>query len=97
MEQLTLFQQDLINAVCLYHARIKHIEPDHVEVELMYDDVSGYSADVYIDNQVEFYDTTNVIKAVRMYLDEELSFDPLSARITFEIDDIEGMIAKVSD
>ncbi|HLR70855.1 MAG TPA: DUF2653 family protein [Pseudogracilibacillus sp.] len=95
MEQLTLFEQDLINALCLYHARYKHIAPDEVEVELIYDEISGYSADVFVDGQMMQYDTSNFIKAIRMYLDEELSVDPMSARISFEIDRHEGMIAQI--
>lgn len=96
MEQLTLYEQDLINAVCLFHARFQNISPDAVEVELMYDDLAGYTAEAHVHDKVELYNTVNFITALRLYIDEELERDSISARINLEIDDEEGMIAIVS-
>ncbi|WP_042472991.1 YxcD family protein [Bacillus ndiopicus] len=96
MEQLTLFEQDLINAICIFHARFKNAEPQDVEVELMYDDLAGYTAEVYVNGQTEIYNSVNFITALRLFIDKELGRDSISARITLDIDDDEGMIANVS-
>ncbi|MCT6925252.1 YxcD family protein [Metasolibacillus sp.] len=96
MEQLTLFEQDLINAICIFHARFKNVQPENVEVELMYDDLAGYTAEAYVNGQVELYNTVNFITALRLYIDEELQRDSISARISLDIDDEAGMIANVS-
>ncbi|MEC1177216.1 DUF2653 family protein [Metasolibacillus meyeri] len=96
MEQLKLMEQDLINAICIFHARFKHVQPSDVEVELLYDDLAGYTAEAYVNGQVELYNTVNFITALRLYIDEELQRDSISARISLAIDDDEGMIANVS-
>ncbi|WPK11045.1 YxcD family protein [Lysinibacillus louembei] len=96
MEQLTLFEQDLINAICIFHARFKNVQPENVEVELMYDDLAGYTAEAYVNGQVELYNTVNFITALRLYIDEKLQRDSISARISLDIDDEAGMIANVS-
>ncbi|EIJ82282.1 hypothetical protein PB1_05110 [Bacillus methanolicus PB1] len=45
---LIITEQDIINAVCIYIAEKKQIKPQEVEVELMYDDDYGFSAEVYV-------------------------------------------------
>ena len=96
MEQLTLFEQDLINAICIFQAKYKNVSPEDVEVELMYDDDAGYSAEAYVNGQMDVYQTPQMITALRLYLDNQLNKDSMSARIALEIDDEEGMIARVS-
>ena len=95
MEKLTLLEQDLINAVCFFHAKFKNVEPQDVEVELMYDDVAGYSAEAFYNGQLDVYNSVNFITALRLYIDEQLGRDSMSARITLDIHDEEGMVAYV--
>ena len=96
MEQLTLFEQDLINAICIFQAKFKNVSPEQVEVELMYDDVAGYSAEAYVNGQMDVYQTPQFITALRLYIENQLNKDSMSARIVLDIDDEEGMIARVS-
>lgn len=95
MEKLTLHEQDLINAVCLFHAKFKNVLPDEIEVELMYDDVAGYSAEAFYNGQLDVYNSVNFIMALRLYIDEQLGRDSMSARISLDIDEEEGMVAHV--
>ncbi|AWE07551.1 DUF2653 domain-containing protein [Lysinibacillus sp. 2017] len=95
MEKLTLFEQDLINSVCLFHAKFKNVEPQDIEVELMYDDVAGYSAEAFYNGQLEVYNSVNFITAIRLYIDEQLGRDSMSARISLDIHDDEGMVAYI--
>ena len=95
MDRMTLLEQDLINAICLFHAKFKNVTPDAVEVELMYDDVAGYSAEAFYNGQLDVYNTVNFITALRLYIDEQLGRDSMAARITLDIDDEQGMIANV--
>ena len=95
MEKLTLHEQDLINAVCLFHAKFKNVSPNEIEVELMYDDVAGYSAEAFYNGQLDVYNSVNFIMALRLYIDEQLGRDSMSARIILDIDEEEGMIAHV--
>ncbi|MCH7322068.1 YxcD family protein [Solibacillus sp. MA9] len=95
MEKLRLLEQDLINAICLFHAKFKNVAPEEIEVELMYDDVAGYSAEAFYNGQLDVYNTVNFITALRLYIDEQLGRDSMAARIVLDIDDEEGMIANV--
>lgn len=94
MEKLIISEQDVINAICVYVARKKQIKPEEVEVELMYDDDYGFSAEAYTDNRKQVLITANVIEALRLWLDEYLGRDPY-APIKLELHDQEGIIAKI--
>lgn len=93
MEKITLFEQDLVNALCEFHARFRKVNPSEVEIELMYDDASGYSAEAYVNGQMDVYNTVNFITAIRLYIDEQLKRDSMAARIKLDIDDAHGMVA----
>ncbi len=95
MEKLVLQEQDLINAVCLFHARFKQTKPELVEVELCYDDEAGYTAEAYVGGAMEEYKQAHFITAIRLYIDEQLGRDSMAARISLDIDDELGMIANV--
>ncbi|WP_026692302.1 YxcD family protein [Peribacillus kribbensis] len=95
MEKLIISEQDIINAVCLYIARKKQIRPEEVEVELLYEDDYGFSAEVYTGGRKQVLITANLIEALRLFLDEYLHRDPY-AGITLVLDDEEGIIAEVS-
>ena len=45
METIKISEQDIINAMCLYIAEKKQVQPQEVEIELMYDDDYGFSAE----------------------------------------------------
>ena len=95
MEKLVLQEQDLINAVCFFHAKFKQTQPEHVEVELCYDDEVGYTAEAYCNGVMDEYKQAHFITAIRLYIDEQLNKDSMAARINLDIDDELGMIANV--
>lgn len=95
MEKIILSEQEVINALCLFHAKFKHVQPQEVEVELMYDDVAGFGAEAYVNGQMDVYNTVNFITAIRLYIDEQLNRDSISARIVLDLHDEEGIIAKI--
>ncbi|AYA74492.1 DUF2653 domain-containing protein [Bacillus sp. Y1] len=94
MEKLIISEQDIINAVCVYIAKKKQINPEAVEVELMYDDDYGFSAEVFVDDRKQVLITANLIEALRLWLDEYLGRDPY-APIKLHLDDNEGIIAYI--
>jgi len=95
MDQLTLSEQEIINAVCLFHAKFKKVNPEDVEVELLFDDNSGFTAEAYVGHDMVPYNTVNFIAAIRLYIEEQLHRDSMSARIVLDLDDEEGIIAKI--
>lgn len=94
MEQIIISEQDIANAICIYIASKKQISPDEVEVELMYDDDYGFSAEVYVYGRKQVLITQNMIEALRLWLEHELNRDPYSP-IELKLDEEEGIIALV--
>jgi hypothetical protein len=95
MEKLILSEQDIINAICVYVAHKKQIKPEEVEVELMFDDDYGFSAEAYVDERKQVLITANIIEALRIWLAEYLNRDPY-AGIQLVLDDEQGIIAKIN-
>lgn len=95
MEKLIISEQDIVNAVCVYISRKKQVKPEEVEVELMYDDDYGFSAEAFVDGRKQVLITGNLIEALRLWMDEFLNRDPY-APIKLVLDDEEGIIAVVN-
>ncbi|MGO4886310.1 YxcD family protein [Anaerobacillus sp. MEB173] len=94
MAQLILSEQEVINALCAYVSRKKQVKPEEVEVELLYDDDYGFSAEAYVHGMKQVLITANMIEAIRFWLDVYLNRDPYSG-IELILDDEEGIIAKI--
>lgn len=95
METIIVSEENLINALCVYHARQINAMPEDVEIELCFDDDEGYSAEAYHNNRQDTYRVANMLAAIRIFLQEEMNIDPYAASIHLEIDDEQGMIAIV--
>ncbi|CAM3735452.1 YxcD family protein [Mesobacillus zeae] len=94
MAEIVISEQDIVNALCLYTAEKKQVNPDDVGVELMYDDDYGFSAETHVNGRNQILITQNIIEALRMWIDLELGMDPYSG-IELALDDEEGIIAKI--
>lgn len=95
MGQIKVSEQEIINALCLHLASKRQITPQEVEIELMYDDDYGFSAEAYVNDRKQVLITANIIEALRYWLETEMSIDPFSAAIELILDDDEGIIAYV--
>ncbi|MEK5440489.1 DUF2653 family protein [Fredinandcohnia sp. FSL W7-1320] len=95
MAALILSEQEIINAVCVYIGLKKQVKPEEVEVELMYDDDYGFSAEVYVNDRKQVLIMANLIEAIRLWLGEFLNRDPY-AGIKLVLDDEEGIIAHIN-
>lgn len=97
MGQLIIPMQDIINAICIYHSRRKYVEPEEVEVELFYEDYEGFSAEVFVNGQQQVLATSDMIAALRLWLEEVLDMDPYAAGIELQfVDDETGIVAEVN-
>ena len=95
MEEIMLPEQDIINALCLYIAAKRQVTPEEVEIELMYDDDYGFSAEAHVNGRQQILITANIIEALRFWVEHELNMDPFAAALELELDDEEGIIAYV--
>ena len=95
MEKIKISEQEIINSLCVYIADKRRVSPEQVEIELMYDDDYGFSAEAHVNGRSQILITANMIEALRMYIEHELNRDPFAAAIELELDDDEGIIAYV--
>ncbi|MBY0599018.1 YxcD family protein [Bacillus bingmayongensis] len=93
METIKISEQELINALCVYIAEKRQVEPEAVLVELMYDDDYGFSAEVEVNGREQILIQANLIEALRLWLDKEYNVNPFAARLQLELDDEEGITA----
>ncbi|MFS0575731.1 DUF2653 family protein [Sporosarcina sp. 179-K 3D1 HS] len=95
MEKLIIPEQDIINAVCVLMSRKEFMEPEDIEVELLYDDVNGYYAEAFANGVKHNLQTYHLIEALRSWLKDFLNIDPFAAGIQLQIDEEQGMIAVI--
>ncbi|MDN4075025.1 YxcD family protein [Fictibacillus terranigra] len=95
MEQIKLYEQDIVNALCLFHAHKKEVEAEDVQVELLYDDDYGFSAEVHVGGRKQVLIEANLIEAIRFYLDNEMNINSFSAGLELALDEEEGIVAYV--
>ena len=95
MAKLTMYEQDIVNAICLEQARQHNILPEDIEVELAYNDDDGFSAEVDSRILKRVLHSFDIIKAIRFYIEEELKEDPYAAGIKLLLDREEGIIASI--
>lgn len=93
MEKLKLSEQDIVNALCLYVADKKQINPSDIGIELMWDEEYGFSASAAENGRSQILIQANMIEAIRFWLQHELNRDPFAASLELELDDDEGIIA----
>lgn len=94
MEQ-QINEQDVANAVCVLIAKEFRAMPDDVEVELAYDDDTGFSADAELNGRMHHLNTSRLVEALRLWIEQYLDQDPMAAGIQLKLDDEEGIIAIV--
>lgn len=86
-------EQDIVNALCLHIAAKKQLDPYDVEVELMYDDEYGFSAEAHASGRTQILIESNLIEAIRYWLQHQMNRDPYAAALQLELDEQEGIIA----
>ncbi|MEK3800568.1 YxcD family protein [Peribacillus sp. FSL H8-0477] len=95
MEKIKISEQEIINSLCVYIADKRRVSPEQVEMELMYDDDYGFSAEAHVNGRSQILITANIIEALRFYIEHELNRDPFAAKLELKLDDDEGIIAYV--
>jgi hypothetical protein len=65
---MRLSEQEIINAVCLHMAERKRLQPNQVEVELMWDEEYGFSAEVFSEGRSQIVVAANLLEAIERYL-----------------------------
>lgn len=65
---MRLSMDEIINSVCLHMAERKQVKPTDVEVELMWDEEHGYTAEVWVQGRSQYLVEANLLEAIERYL-----------------------------
>jgi hypothetical protein len=86
---MRLSEQEVINAVCLNMAERKQVKPTDVNVELMWDEDTGFSAEVFTNGRSQILIQGNILEAIEQYMynqyDMRVFRDQIELRLEEEI------------
>jgi hypothetical protein len=86
---MRLSEQEVINAVCLNMAERKQVKPTDVNVELLWDEDTGFSAEVYTNGRSQILIQGNLLEAIEQYMynqyDMRVFRDQIELRLEEEI------------
>lgn len=96
MEKLKISEQDIVNSVCLYMADKKTINPEEIDVELMFDDKAyGFSAEIYFNGRNQILTHKDLIESLRYWIKREMNRNPYSG-IELVLEEQDGIVAYIS-
>lgn len=84
---MTLSENELVNAICLHMAERRGIRPEGVQVELVYDEDTGYSAEIAAEGRMIVWIEGNMVEAVMRYLLKQYGRRAFRDDISFRLED----------
>ncbi|MEX2461311.1 MAG: DUF2653 family protein [Paenibacillaceae bacterium] len=92
---MRLTEQDIMNAICMHIGERKQIKPEFVQVQLMWDEDLGFSAEVLAEGRSQILIEASILEAIERYLLVIWDHRVFRSQITLEID--EEMFAIVQE
>ncbi|MFE5317300.1 YxcD family protein [Paenibacillus sp. NPDC056579] len=84
---MRLTEQDIINAICLHMGERKQLHPSQVEVELMWDEDYGFSAEVHAEGRSQIIIAANMLEAIERYLLTQMNIRVFRDQIHLKLED----------
>ncbi|MCM3783915.1 YxcD family protein [Neobacillus mesonae] len=84
---MVITMDEIVNAICLHTAERKQIKPTDVQVELSWDEDTGYSAEVWAQGRSQYLIESNMIEAILRYVHQEYNVRAYREDVTLELDE----------
>ncbi|WP_145047262.1 YxcD family protein [Paenibacillus xylanexedens] len=84
---MVLSMDEIVNAICLHMAERKGVRPTDVNVELSWEEDTGYSAEVWIQGRSQFLVESNMIEAILRYLHSEYNIRAYREDVRLDLDE----------
>ncbi|PYE43267.1 YxcD family protein [Paenibacillus barcinonensis] len=84
---MVLSMDEIVNAICIHMAERKGVRPTDVDVELSWEEDTGYSAEVWIQGRSQFLVESNMIEAILRYLHSEYNIRAYREDVTLDLDE----------
>ncbi|MBB6638311.1 DUF2653 family protein [Cohnella thailandensis] len=84
---MRITMDEIVNAVCLHMAERHEVPVSAVEVELLWDEEQGFSAEVWVQGRSRFLIEANLKESIMRYVMNEYQIRAYPSQITLEVDD----------
>jgi len=84
---MRLSMDEIVNAICLHLAERHEVPVESVQVELLYDEDQGFSAEVWVQGRSRYLIEANMKEAVMRYMEKEYGRRVYPSDITFDVED----------
>ncbi|MCM3126644.1 MULTISPECIES: YxcD family protein [unclassified Paenibacillus] len=84
---MVITMDEIVNAICLHIAERKQIKPTDVQVELSWEEDTGYSAEVWAQGRSQYLIESNMIEAILRYVHQEYNIRAYREDVTLELDE----------
>ncbi|GIP37359.1 hypothetical protein J31TS4_06390 [Paenibacillus sp. J31TS4] len=84
---MTLNEQEIMNAICLHIAERKQIQPSQVQVQLMWDEDLGFSAEVIAEGRSQYLIEANMKEAIERYMLNQHGRRVFRSQIELDVED----------
>lgn len=84
---MRLNEQDIINAVCEHESSRKQIPPTQVEVQLLWDEATGFSAEVTAAGRSYYVIEATMLEALERYVLNHYGMRVFRSQIALDVED----------
>jgi hypothetical protein len=84
---MRLSEQDVINAVCLNMAERKQLKPTDIDVELLWDEDTGFAAEVTAQGRSQILIQANLMEAIEQYMYTQYEMRVFRDQIELRLED----------
>ncbi|MDO7904966.1 YxcD family protein [Paenibacillus sp. JX-17] len=84
---MILSMDEIINAICLHTAERKGVRPTDVQVELSWDEETGYTAEVWVSGRSQYLVEANMIESILRYLNSEYGIRAYREQVSLDLDE----------
>lgn len=87
MSTMVLSMDEIVNALCLHMAERKMVRPEDVQVELSWEEDTGYSAEVWVQGRSQYLVESNMIEAILRYMLSEYGIRSYREDVRLDLDE----------
>ncbi|MEK3915774.1 DUF2653 family protein [Paenibacillus sp. FSL H7-0331] len=84
---MRLSEQEIINAICMHLAERKQLQPTQIEVEMMWDEDYGFSAEVHSEGRSYIIIASTIKEAIARYMLTQHNVEVISEQIHLQLNE----------
>ncbi|MBQ4897566.1 YxcD family protein [Paenibacillus sp. Marseille-P2973] len=84
---MVLSMDEIINAICIHTAERTGLRPTDVQVELSWDEDTGYTGELWAGGRSRYIVESNILEAIMQYVYKEYGIRAFRDDITLDLDE----------